>query len=109
MNTLAKTNEEYIEIEGLEWHEEAMSDWEFERMMERGHRQWLETKHGRVLGSYLYYYRRYMPRPRVVIAAVVITAILVALSGCSFHIGVDYTGKSGKSNITETPDFRRYK
>ncbi len=33
--------------------------------------------------------------------------IIVWLSGCTFHVGVDYTGKTDKSNVSESPNFRK--
>lgn len=35
--------------------------------------------------------------------------ILVWLSGCTVHFGIDYTGKTDKSNVSESPNFRQAK
>jgi len=43
------------------------------------------------------------------IKACILAAILGMLSGCTVHFGVDYTGKTDKSNTTESPNYRRVK
>jgi hypothetical protein len=43
-------------------------------------------------------------------AVVTFAAIIVVwLSGCTVHFGIDYTGKTDKSNVSESPNFRREK
>ena len=32
--------------------------------------------------------------------------IALMLSGCSFNVGIDWNGKTDKSNTTESPKFR---
>ncbi len=38
--------------------------------------------------------------------AILIAIVCVNLSGCTVHFGVDYTGKTDKSNVSESPNFR---
>lgn len=42
-----------------------------------------------------------------VLAVIIFGIMAVYLSGCTVHFGVDYTGKTDKSNVSESPNFRR--
>ena len=46
------------------------------------------------------------------VMAVILTLVFLAytawsLTGCTVHFGIDYTGKTDKSNVSESPNFRR--
>lgn len=50
-------------------------------------------------------------RGELVYYGVLLFCILLAITqaGCGFYIGIDYTGKTDKSYLNESPDFRNHK
>lgn len=39
--------------------------------------------------------------------SVAIWVVVAFLAGCSFQVGIDWNGKTDKSNTTESPSYRK--